>query len=433
MKSILFFLFLFVFIFPIRAQIYIPVDTLNSPKGELIKHFQVGTKELEREFKSFPVTNKKMIRGFVDSRKKMFEELTKSQYFYFDPELEDYINGLLVDIAETNNIDPRPLKIFLSRDTAPNAFSLGDGNFVFNLSLLNRLENEDELKFIIAHELAHYQLNHLQKRIETRMKLSTSEDYVSKQKEIKKSRYNKFSKSLEYYRDLLYENQTVGRKGELEADSMGYALIKNIIRTPYHAISALEKLDTVSPSDLYKIDLEMLKAHFSTPITAFKEEWLAGYDFSKYNYQRGKMDIFGFHKDSLLSHPEMKERILELKKLIPEHISSEKQEIDPFQELKEKIRFENIYAHYCMEEYGRGIYLIIQLQNSRNFDENEALFYKKMLSLFYEKLREARLSFTYKKYVDDVNVTFFSEEYNLFLTILDNLRASDLQTFALDN
>src|SRR5690606_22158221 len=112
--------------------------------------------------------------------------------------LESYLNGLLLEIAEINKIGTQSLRIFLSRDTAPNAFSLGDGNFVFNLSLLNRLENEDELRFIIAHELAHYQLDHLKKRMEIQMRLASSKDYVSKQKKIKRSRYNKFSKSLEY-------------------------------------------------------------------------------------------------------------------------------------------------------------------------------------------------------------------------------------------
>lgn len=160
---------------------------------------------------------------------------------------------------------------------------------------------------------------------------------------------------------------------------------------------------------------------------------MAGYDFSKYNYQRGKRDIFGVHKDSLLTHPDKEARLLNLKKIIAAESQQLKKEDDRFQKFKEKIRFENVYAHYCMEEYGRGIYLILQLQNSREIDEEEALFYKKMLRLFYDKLREARLAFTFKKYVDDVNVINYSEEYNLFLTILDNLRASELQELALNN
>src|SRR5690606_3035325 len=149
-------------------------------------------------------------------------------------------------------------------------------------------------------------------------------------------------------------------------------------------------------------------------------------------YQRGKVDVFGIHKDSLLSHPEMKERVSNLKKSMLNNVKSKREGIDRFQKLKEKIRYEDVYAHYCMEEYGRGIYLIIQLQNSRDVDKNEGQFYTKMLSLFYEKLREARLSFTFKKYVDDVNVVSYSEEYNLFLTILDNLRASELQELTLN-
>ncbi len=430
-----FFLLLFISFtaFSVNAQIYIPVDTLNANQKELYKYFQTGTKALENEFKSFSVTDRKLIRNFVNSRNSMFNELTKSNYFFIDSELEDYLNGLLTEIAEANNIDSSSLRIFLSRDTDPNALSLGDGNFIFNLSLLHRLENEDELRFIIAHELAHYHLSHLQTRVETQMQITASKEYVSKKREIRRSRYNRFTKSLGHHLDFLYEDRNANRKRELEADSMGYVLVKNIITVPQHAVSALKKLDTLSPSEFYKIDLEMLQDHFSTASMPFNEEWLAGYDFSKYNYQRGKRDIFGVHKDSLLTHPDKEARLLNLKKIIAAESQQLKKEDDRFQKFKEKIRFENVYAHYCMEEYGRGIYLILQLQNSREIDEEEALFYKKMLRLFYDKLREARLAFTFKKYVDDVNVINYSEEYNLFLTILDNLRASELQELALNN
>ena len=412
---------------PLQAQLYIPVDTLNSNSKVVFRYFDSRTKELENEFKSYPVTDKKIIKSFVQSRKEMFVELTQGNNLFYDAELEGYINGLLHQIALKNRIDSNSLKMFLSRDTNPNAYSLGDGNFVFNISLLNRLDNEDEIKFIIAHELAHFTLDHLKIQMISRMKLSVSKEYVSKEKEIRRSKYNKYSKSLEQYRDLLYDNSATNRKRELEADSLAFVYIENIISDPYAIISALQKLDSLSPAEIYKIDLDILKQHFSTSSMPFQEEWTAGYDFSKYNYQRGKVDIFGIHKDSLMSHPEREERILKLTNLVSNLNTPTSKETDNFQNLREKIAFEDVYAHYCLEEYGRGIYLILQLQNSRNLTSKENLFYSYMLSLFYEKLAEARKSYTFKRYVDDVDFIRFSQEYTLFLTILDNLRSSELQ------
>lgn len=423
----LFFLFLSS---PLYSQLYKPVDTLNSKRSEVLNYLNSKTKELEREFRSFPVNDRRVIKGFVKDRNEMFEELTKDNYLFFDDDIEGYVNELLQKLAKENGIYGGHLRIFLSRDTDPNAYSLGDGNFVFTLSLLNRLESEDELNFIIAHELSHYHLDHLKQQIKERMLLVKSNEYLSKQKELKKSRYNKFSKSLEQYRELQYGNRSTRRLRELQADSLALILFKKVAKNPYTAISALRKTDTLSPAELSRIDLDVLKNHFSTPSLQFDEQWAAGYDFSKYNYQTGKVDIFGIHKDSLNTHPELEERILNLKRIMPEIQLQLHDEKDDFKKLKEKIRFEDVYAHFCMEEYGRGIYLILQIQRFEDVTEKQQLFYSYMLSLFYKKLAEARKTFKFKRFVDDIDYVNFSQEYILFLTILDNLRSSELQEFS---
>lgn len=420
-----------VFFFPflVSAQLYTPVDTLlaKSEVQKLTRYFDSKTKMLEEEFKSYPNPNKKMIKEFVRDRKDMIEGLTKNNYLLHDQELEDYINGLLRQITQQNGIAFQELKVFISRDTDPNAYSMGDGNFVFSISLLSSLEREEELLFILGHELAHHQLEHLQKRFRESMEMMDSEEYAKFKKEIKKSKYNKFTKSLERYREYQYGNRSMSRKRELEADSMSMTFLQSLNKHPYFAVTALEKADTLSPPEFSNIDLDLFKKHFSTAEMPFDESWTSGYDFSKYNYQTGKVDIFGTHKDSLRTHPEMEERILHLVKMLPQQMGEEAEDTSEFIRLKEKIQLETVYAHYCLEEYGRGIYLILQLQNKGDLNETERLFYDYMLSLFYGKLAEARKSFTFKKYVDEIDVVNFTETYKLFLTVLDNLRSSELQ------
>ena len=58
---------------------------------------------------------------------------------------------------------------------------------------------------------------------------------------------------------------------------------------------------------------------------------------------------------------------------------------------------------------------------------NEKEFLKYMLVLFYNEIYEAKKSLETKKYVDEVNVVEFSDQYNLFLTILNQLRSSELK------
>lgn len=356
----------------------------------------------------------------------MVEELTSGATLVYDKDLEAYMNGLLKDLAQANGMDASSLRVFLSRDTQPNAFSMGDGNFVFNISLLNRLENEDELLFIMGHELAHYQLEHFQKQMISRMELSESEEYKAREKLLKKTKYRKYTTSLALYREFVYDDRATGRKRELEADSAAFFYVRKLVSSPENITSALDKLDTLSPAEVHKIDLNLLKNHFSTEQMPFQDEWANGYDFSKYNYQRGKISIFGISKDSMMSHPETQERINRLSKLIGNSSIVPVTKVDGLKKFKEKLALEDVYAHYCLQEYGRGIYLILQMQQAREISETEKVFYSSMLSLFYEKLAEARKKFIFKRYVDDVDHVNFSQEYVLFLTVLDNLRASQL-------
>lgn len=419
----------FLFSSTLTAQLYIPVDTISTNQKALQRYFAIGSKKIETDLKSFSHFNKKYFKTFKKGREELLEELTKDPKLLHDNELVDYLNQLIRNISKENSL-PHTHRIFISRETDPNASSLGEGNFIINISLLSRLENEEQLYIVLGHEMAHYHLEHLYKGIRESMKTINSEEYLQKKKEIKKSKYNRFSRSMEAYKELSYGSSKIRRQRELEADSMGYELVKNFLNNPENAVRTLEKIDTLSPSEVYKIDPAILEEHFSTPDLPFQHSWTKGYDFSKYNYRRGEVNIFGYHRDSLSSHPELEERLIQMKRLTESLEKKEPKTTDTFLKLKEKIDFEAIYAHYCMEEYGRGIYYIIQLQHLKTPSERESLFYNYMLSLFYKKLAAARKSFTFKKYIDEVNTMYFSEEYNLFLTILDHLQYSDLKALS---
>ena len=55
----------------------------------------------------------------------------------------------------------------LSKDGNANAYNTGDGTVVIHFGLFLTLENEDELVFVIAHEIGHQYLNHVKTEIET--------------------------------------------------------------------------------------------------------------------------------------------------------------------------------------------------------------------------------------------------------------------------
>lgn len=425
MKYFFQFLFLF-FLHDVYAQTYVPSDTVHNQYKILSTYFEARTKNLVEDFKTHPSYNRKLVKNFRKSREKTIETFLEGSFLYFDVEVENYLNQLLQNIITSNAIEAESLRIFVSRETQPNAMSLGDGNFIFNLSLLNRLETEDEVNFVISHELSHFLLKHFEKSMEARMELLASDEYQQKKKKAKKGRYNKFSKQVKAFRSFQYGDKESSRQRELEADSLGFILFSKVAHSPADALSALSKLDTLSPSEVLQLDLATIKNHFTAPNLAFDEDWTVGVDFSKYNYQTGKVDLFGTHKDSLKSHPEIQKRLHQLDKNFPEANTHQVFNSEEWNHIREKIRLEDVYAHLCSDEYGRGIYFIIQLQNADDVTAQQNAFYNQMLSVFYERLHSARKSFTFGKYVDEVDVVNYSKEYNLFLTIIDKLRSSEL-------
>lgn len=51
--------------------------------------------------------------------------------------------------------------VTIVRSPLPNAFALGNNNIVVSTGLLDLLDSRDELAFVLAHELAHFQLGHI--------------------------------------------------------------------------------------------------------------------------------------------------------------------------------------------------------------------------------------------------------------------------------
>ena len=78
--------------------------------------------------------------------------------YYNDPctaYVREVTKKLEEQLPEKRNVD-----VFVSRFVSPNAAIWQDGTLIINIGLLARLENEAQLAFVIAHEMAHYENSH---------------------------------------------------------------------------------------------------------------------------------------------------------------------------------------------------------------------------------------------------------------------------------
>ena len=79
-----------------------------------------------------------------------------------DPYLEAYFYSLVAKIAPTQLIDGRPgsINLLIQQNPSINACCYPNGTIVLNTGLLSVLHSEDELVAILAHEIAHFILDH---------------------------------------------------------------------------------------------------------------------------------------------------------------------------------------------------------------------------------------------------------------------------------
>lgn len=84
-------------------------------------------------------------------------------YGYFEDDyLEDYVQSLLYKIHPITLSDKRPGNLFVKiiNLPEPNAYTLPNGCIVITTGLLSQTANEDELLGVLAHEVAHFVLDH---------------------------------------------------------------------------------------------------------------------------------------------------------------------------------------------------------------------------------------------------------------------------------
>jgi predicted Zn-dependent protease len=104
------------------------------------------------------------------------------------------------------------LQFFVMKSHVPNAYTTHNGIVVVTIGLLARLENESQLAVILAHEIQHFVLKH------------SLQQYKEVKQTIADSRSRRGNSDLESKIKHLYR---FSKDQELEADKMGYELIKN--------------------------------------------------------------------------------------------------------------------------------------------------------------------------------------------------------------
>ena len=416
----------FFFALNISAQTPVLIDTLNEAQKKILQ--DEYTKKKENLLSNLPLQTssketKRVKTIFGDAYDDLIKSIDKNELFDNSP-LNQYLNSILADIKEKNPAIPE-INILVSREFEANAYNVGGGTIIFNQYLLSDLDNEDELTYIICHEIAHQYRNHVLNSILNFVKKDNSDELKSKVRELKHQRYNNRTEAENLLKDIAYKNSKENRKKEIEADSLGYIFYSQLGRNKQQPVQTLIKLKNSNYED-DSLTLKDYKKLFSASELHFNAKWFSMDDYGAYHYKESTK----FNTDSLRTHPNMDERIEHLKKAFPQFLDKPKPNeavtvSQEFNKWHNNALYQNVYNEYTAKHYGNSLYEALKLYNRK-----PTPFLKKMIGQNFEKLYDAQKKYRLNRYVSQVNVHRYTDSFNLFCTFINNLRLDDFKAFA---
>src|SRR5580693_676949 len=120
----------------------------------------------------------KKYKELWDSRTDFITGAIETQNYVYEPELYNYINDIIRQLARANpkEIPVLPL-LLIDRSSSPNAYAVGGNVLAVNLGLIYFAKTREEIALAIAHELSHNILNHADNAMKAQAEWLTSAEY----------------------------------------------------------------------------------------------------------------------------------------------------------------------------------------------------------------------------------------------------------------
>jgi hypothetical protein len=326
----------------------------------------------------------------------------------------------LQDIQKVNPRLPHDVSVFVYRSSVPNAICFGEGTIAFALSLLARLESEDQLACVLCHELAHYASKHADLKVRELAQLNYDKQLNKQVKNIKSSTYGQYTKLKDLMSGLELSLNYHSREKEFEADSIGLSLFLNTRYNSMAPIRAMEILDSVDRS-MYQSSLD-IKKFFNFKNYPYRATWG---EYTKSDTWFAKRN----EVDSLKTHPSCKKRSLALQRQLVAAGKWSKVNVlgknDTFSYIRTTSEFELVESEYHFKEYGKAMFRsMMMLERFPNNAYLHGMIGKSICKLYWSQ-RDHTLG-----KVLELPDPRFEENYDRFLTFVHRLRLTELENLA---
>ena len=416
---------LFVSALPIVALAQLSPDYSSFPDNSNLQKQLLD--EISKKFQEDQVSvtgkNKKYIVEMYKERYEMIKKKFDEKEVMTNQEVVQYLNQLTDEIINPNKSKiPGNIRIQFSRSQWPNASSMGEGTILFNIGLFNRLQNESQAAFVIAHELAHYCLSHSNNSIRQYVETVNSDEVQRQLKEIRSSSYRQNSAVEKLALKLSFGSRRHSREFEQAADSMALELMKSTSYDVQEALTTLALLDSVD-KDKYQSQLK-LEQTFNFPEHPFKKKWLTSSSLTVTDTKEevAKKKVL---EDSLKTHPDCQKRIQLLQPKVKQYYSPGSKKFvvseTQFNKLKNDFDYEILNYEFENDEVSSCLYHSLQMLQYKKSNPYLMGLAGKCLNRIYA----AQMNHELGKITDLPNPAF-DDEYNSLLRLLQNVRLPEL-------
>lgn len=230
------------------AKLYAQQSGVNfSPLGSTLYKEKIAQLEKYTPPKIYPdKESQKWYEDIKTGNNKSLLLAFKDDDLIYDTLLLNKCNGILNKIFAANkNFRFDTIRVYISRSVTANAACWGEGTLIVNAGLFLWVDNDDELALILAHEIAHQLLNHVENRIKGMIATLTSDELKQEIKNIKKAEYGKYERLKKLIKGMSIEVGKHSVYKESEADSLAVLLIRNAKFDVNNASAILLKLNHV--------------------------------------------------------------------------------------------------------------------------------------------------------------------------------------------
>jgi hypothetical protein len=388
---------------------YQPRAMHSESSKELIRELQSRFEEERRG-----MGDDKRVRQINYERESFFIEKILDGAFVKDDSLENFVNGVLAKISESNSLNSDPKRVLILESPHVNAVCYGKGIYAVTIGLLGRIENENQLAFILSHEIAHDELGHVRKRIVREADINL--EAKTQEQTIKIISGKIVQEEIDEYRQLIYGISRHNRQNEFKADSMALVLLRNANYNENEAFVTLDILKKAQ-SPKHNIGAELFMPLHSSNYP-FQDYWL---NDRLSVYSKKYMGTFLYTADSVETHPAIDLR----KKALSGYVKSTAQAAvrsEQFANMVTEIAaFETVESAFRNREYDLSLYHALQLLNRH---PHNAYLISRIGKIFSD-LYEARGVNRFEDYVSRFTINY-GDELKMINGLLYNLTQKEL-------